>query len=72
MRTKVCKGQIISKGLLVSTNSPKKQMNEFVFTSTKNSFVRFLGEFEDTKKSFRNYLTFTRMAKFTRVLSILH
>ena len=22
-----------------------------------NSFVRFLGEFEDTKKSFRNYLT---------------
>ena len=23
-----------------------------------NSFVRFLGEFEDTKKSFWNYLTF--------------
>ena len=52
------KGQIISKGLLVSSNSHKKQTNEFVFTTTKNSFVRFLGEFEDTKKSFRNYLTF--------------
>ena len=52
------KGQIISKGLLVSSNSPKKQTNEFVFTTTTNSFVRFLGKFEDTKKSFRNYLTF--------------
>jgi hypothetical protein len=30
-----------------------------------NSFVRFLGEFEDTKKSFRNYLTFS---DFVRVL----
>ena len=37
-------------------------MNEFVFTTTTNSFVRFLGEFEDTKKSFRNYLTFTVFA----------
>ena len=51
------KGQIISKGLLVSLNSPKKQTNEFVFTTTTNSFVRFLGEFKDTKKSFKNYLT---------------
>ena len=54
----VVKGQIMSKGLLVSSNSPKKRTNEFVFTTMKNSFVRFLGEFEDTKKSFRNYLTF--------------
>ena len=46
------KGQIISKGHLVSSNSPKKRTNEFVFTTTTNSFVRFLGEFEDTKKSF--------------------
>ena len=53
------KGQIISKGLLVSSNSPKKRTNEFVFTTTTNSFVRFLGEFEDTKKTFRNYLTFS-------------
>ena len=43
------KGQIISKGLLVSSHSPKKRTNEFVFTTTTNSFVRFLGEFKDTK-----------------------
>ena len=43
------KGQRISKGLLVSSNSPKKRMNEFVFTSTMNSFICFLGEFEDTR-----------------------
>ena len=42
--TLVLKGQIISKGLLVSSNSPKKWTNEFVFTTTT--------------KSFRNYLTF--------------
>ena len=51
------KRQIISKGLLVSSNSPKKRMNKFVFTTTTNLFVRFLGEFEDIKKSFQNYLT---------------
>ena len=28
------------------------------FTTTTNTFVCFLGEFEDTKKSFRNYPTF--------------
>ena len=50
------KGQIISKGLLVSSNSPKKRTNEFVFTTTTNSFIHFLGEFEDTKKSFWNFL----------------
>ena len=54
------KGQIISKGLLVSSNSPKKGTNKFIFTTTYNEFVHlFLGEFEDTKKSFQNYLTFT-------------
>ena len=30
------KGKIISKGLLVSTNSPKKRTNKFVFTTTTN------------------------------------
>ena len=29
------KGQIISKGLLVSSNFPKKRTNEFVFTTSK-------------------------------------
>ena len=52
------KGQMISKELLVSSNSPKKWTNEFIFNTTTNLFVRFLGEFKDTKKSFRNYLTF--------------
>ena len=37
------KGQIISRGLLVSSNSPKKRTNEFVFTTTTNSFLPFLG-----------------------------
>ena len=32
------KDQIISKGLFVSTNSPKKRTNNFVFTT--NEFVR--------------------------------
>ena len=54
------KGQIISKGLLVSSNSPKEWINKFVSTTTRNSFICFFGEFEDTKKSFRNYLTFKK------------
>ena len=33
-------------------------MNEFVFTSMRRVFVRFLEEIEDTKKTFQNYLTF--------------
>ena len=37
------KGQIILKGLLVSSNSPKKRTNEFVFVTTTNSFI-FLGK----------------------------
>ena len=54
------KGQIISKGLLISSNSPKKQTTEFIFSTTMNLFVRILGEFEDTKKPFGNYLTFKK------------
>ena len=46
------KGQIISKGLLVSSNSPKERLNEFVFTTTTILFIHFLGEFKDTKRSF--------------------
>ena len=42
------KGQIIWKGLLVSSNSHKKRTNEFIFTTTMNLIVCFLGEFEDT------------------------
>ena len=57
------KGQIISKRLLVSLDSSKKRTNErirfYCLTVLKtNLFVRFLEESEDTKKLFRNYLTF--------------
>ena len=44
-------------------NSSKKQTNEFIFTSMRRVFVRFLEEIEDFKKAFQNYLTFTIMQK---------
>ena len=51
----------LSKGHLISkaVNSSKKQTNEFVFTAMQRVFLRFLEEIEDTKMTFRNYLTFT-------------
>ena len=67
VKQQIAKGQIISKGLLVSSNSPKKRTNEFVFTITMTSFIRFLGEFEDTKKSFQNYLIFNILIAFLKV-----
>ena len=47
------KGQLISK----FQNSPKKRTKKYD-TSGRLVFVRFLGEIEDTKKTFRNKLTF--------------
>ena len=62
------KGQIISKQLLVSSDSSKKRNERIRFfrlTVLKtNLLVRFLEESEDTKKPFRNYLTF-------RILTLL-
>ena len=57
------KGQVILKGVLNSSISSKKQTKEFDFTTVIHQinrlvFVRFLEEIEDTKKPFRNYLTF--------------
>ena len=52
------KGQLISKANCQVVNSSKKQTNEFVFTSMQHVFVCFLEEIEDSKKAFRNYLTF--------------
>ena len=52
------KGQLISKANCQAVNSSKKRTNEFVFTTMRRVFVRFLEEIEDTKKTFRNYLTF--------------
>ena len=52
------KGQLISKGLFAILNSSKKRTNKFDLnyydTSGRLVFVRFLEEFEDTKKTFRN------------------
>ena len=52
------KGQLISKANCQAMNSSKKRTNEFVFTTMRRVFVRFLEEIEVTKKTFRNYLTF--------------
>ena len=49
-----CKGQLISKANYQSENSSKNQTNEFVFTTMRRVFVRFLEEIEDTKKTFQN------------------
>ena len=48
--SKFLKGQIMLKGLIVSSNSPKKQTNEFIFTTTTNLFG-FFGENSRTPKS---------------------
>ena len=55
------KGQLISKANCQGMNSSKKQTNEFVFTSMRRVFIPFLEEFEDSKKAFRNYLTFNKI-----------
>ena len=52
-------GQLISKAKCQAVNFSKKQTNEFVFTTMRRVFVCFLEEIEDTKKTFRNYLTFS-------------
>ena len=46
------KGQLISKRNSEAEDSPKKQTNEFVFTSMRRVFVCFLGESSDRKKLF--------------------
>ena len=46
------KGQLISKANCQAVNSSKKRTNEFVFTTMRHVFVRFLEEIEDTKKTF--------------------
>ena len=55
----VLKGKLISKWFMRSSISSKKRTNEFVFTSMRIVFVRFLEEIDDLKKPFRNLLTFT-------------
>ena len=47
------KGQLISKANCQAVNSSKKRTNEFVFTTTRRVFVRFLDKIEDKKKSLK-------------------
>ena len=49
----LAKGQIISKANCQAVNSSKKRTNEFVLTTMRRVFIRFLEEIEDTKKTFR-------------------
>ena len=48
------KGQIILKANCQAMISSKKRTNEFVFTSMRCVFVRFLEEIEATEKAFGN------------------
>ena len=59
-RDSLVKGQLISKANCQAVNSSKKRTNEFVFTSL------FLEEIEDSKKGFRNYLTFSTLREFEK------
>ena len=52
------KGQLVSKANCRAMNSSKKRTNEFIYISMRRVFVRFLEQIEDSKKAFRNYLTF--------------
>jgi hypothetical protein len=54
------KGQLISKANCQAVDSSNKRTNEFVFTTMRCVFVRFLEEIEGSKKAFRNYLTFSK------------
>ena len=58
------KSQLISKANWQVVNSSKKRTNEFIFITMRCVFIRFLEEIEDTKKTFRNYLTFRKMSIF--------
>ena len=50
----VVKGQLISKTNYQAEGTPKKWMNEFVFTSMRRVFVRFLGKSLAWLVCFRN------------------
>jgi hypothetical protein len=59
------KGQLISKGLFGMYPQFFQKTNEkirlnFYDTSGRLVFVRFLEGFEDTPKTFRNYVTFNK------------
>ena len=49
-KSKLTKGQLISKANCQAEDSSKKQTNEFVFTSMRRVFVHFLEESSARKK----------------------
>ena len=53
------KGQTNSKLFFQANVSSKRRTNKFDFTICQLVFVHFLEESEDTKKTFRNQLTFS-------------
>ena len=66
------KGQLISKTNCHAMDSSKKRTNEFVFTTMRRVFVRFLEESLGLTICFRNYLTFSRSKSFGRfVLKVI-
>ena len=56
--------KLILKANCQAVNSSKKRTNEFVFTTMRCVFVRFLEEIENTKKSFQNYITFNKLITY--------
>ena len=68
---RVLRGQLNSKANCQAKDSPKKRTNEFVFTSMRRVFVRFLGESSAKKKTFRDYLTFNTAASKPKILSVI-
>ena len=63
------KGQITSKANCQDMNSSKKWTYEFVFTTMRCVFLCFLEEIEDSKKSFRNYLIFSKEEKVDKIVA---
>ena len=63
-------GRLISKANCQAMNSFKKWMNEFIFTTIRRVFVRFLEEIEDSRKTFWNYLTFITTKKHKLSISL--
>ena len=65
----IAKDQLISKAKCQAVNSSKKRTNEFIFTTMRRVFVCF----DDTKKFFWNYLTFTfSFLHWYHLISLLH
>ena len=64
------KGQLISKANCQAVNFSKKRKNEFVFTIMRRVFVHSLEELENTKKTFRTYLTFNSY-EINQLLNVL-